>query len=129
MLKWLIKASRWRGFAAISGRIFVRLIDLLPLPRIYESTEIVAFYHPEPAYEIHILLVPRMHLTGINALEEDHAGLLYELTRAARQIARQLGIDEQGYRLILNCGSYQEFPQMHVHLVADKKPDSCDFID
>lgn len=98
------------------------LNSVLPLKRLYDSPALVAFPHPRPAYPVHILLVPKQVLTNLNSLEEADAGLLYEIVDAARQIAQVLGLDIDGYRLILNSGKFQEFPQLHIHLVADQSP-------
>ena len=98
------------------------LNGVLPLKRLYESPALVAFHHPRPAYPVHILLVPKQVLPNLNSLEAADADLLYEIVVAARQIAHMLDIDRDGYRLILNSGKFQEFPQLHIHLVADQSP-------
>jgi histidine triad (HIT) family protein len=118
MLKLLLSAARWRIFAVFAGKLFVMFIDQLPLNRIYDGPFLVAFYHPQPVYSIHILMVPKQDLSSIDALDEIHTGLLFEIFKAARQIALKLGLVESGYRLIVNNGNYQEFPQFQIHFVA-----------
>lgn len=124
MLKWLVVLARTRVLVKISGKLFILMIDHLPLNRIYDSPTLAVFYHPQPVFAVHLLVVPKQSLPGIHSLEAKHAELLYEITEAARQVAHQLGLDNVGYRLILNCGNYQEFPQFHLHLVSDTRLDT-----
>jgi histidine triad (HIT) family protein len=101
---------RW-GFAHMSG--------CLPVSRLYESDSVVAFYHPRPAYAVHVLIVPKRGIAGLGAVGAKDQPLLGEVVAAAQRVVRMLGLEEQGYRLVVNGGAYQDVGQLHFHLISE----------
>jgi histidine triad (HIT) family protein len=83
---------------------------------IYKSAGLIALPHPSPSHPVHIMLVPRQPIATSANLDTEHGALLVEVHRAAAQIALQLGLE--GYRLIINNGSYQDVDQLHFHLIS-----------
>jgi diadenosine tetraphosphate (Ap4A) HIT family hydrolase len=65
------------------------------------------------------LIVPRRSITGLAALKPDDSGLLNEVIEIVKSLVISLDLESSGYRLIVNGGKYQEFPQLHFHLVSD----------
>jgi histidine triad (HIT) family protein len=90
----------------------------MPLRRLRETSTLLAFYHPEPAYPVHILLVPKAAKQGLQQVSADDARFLVDLFQTVQILVQQLDLEREGYRLIANGGSYQEFPQLHFHLVS-----------
>lgn len=102
----------------LTGWVFTHMSFVLPVKRLYETERLVAFEHPSPSYPVHILLVPKAALPGLEALDASDAALLAEVFGAVQVLVRQLGLEPTGYRLIANGGAYQDIPQLHFHLVS-----------
>lgn len=94
--------------------------SIIPSQVISETDSLICFYHPLPAYPVHILIVPKADIRDLMHLDIEQSDLLWEVSAITRQLVDNLYLDEQGYRLVLNGGLYQEFPQLHFHLIADE---------
>ena len=93
----------------------------LPIERLAETNNLLAFHHPTPAYPLHILIVPKKSITSLLALDPvAERDLLGEVLATAQKLVRQFHLEEDGYRLIVNGGKFQDFPSLHFHLVADQ---------
>jgi histidine triad (HIT) family protein len=114
----LFRAARSRLVGRIVGWGFARMSSLLPVERLYENDTVLAFYHPRPAYPLHILIVPKRAVPNLMTLSEQQASLLHDVLAAAQRLVRQLDLERRGYRLIVNGGTYQDVPQLHFHLVS-----------
>lgn len=92
----------------------------IPANVVYEDEHILAFNDIAPKAPTHVIIIPKQHLTGLQAATESDAQLLGHLLVAANQIAAKLGVQQSGYRLITNAGSGagQEVPHLHFHLLA-----------
>jgi histidine triad (HIT) family protein len=85
------------------------------------STELTyAFYDINPAAPVHVLVVPRQHITNAAEISAEHAPILAEMFTSAQQIAAKEGIAESGYRLVFNVGEHalNSVPHLHMHLVG-----------
>ena len=91
----------------------------LPVQRLRETRSLIAFYHPQPTYSVHILLVPKKALASLSALTPADAPFLVDLFQTVQDLVKELCLEGGGYRLIVNGGRYQDVPQLHFHLVAD----------
>ncbi|MGE0543474.1 MAG: HIT domain-containing protein [Dehalococcoidia bacterium] len=101
---------RW-GFAHMSG--------CLPVARLYETDSVVAFYHPRPAYAVHVLIVPKRGIAGLGAVGAKDHPILGEVVAATQHVVRMLELERRGYRLVVNGGAYQDVGQLHFHLISD----------
>ena len=104
--------------------IFCKIIAKeIPGDVVYADEFVTAFRDIQPAAPTHILIIPNKHIASVNALEEDDAHLLGKMNLAAKQIAKDEGVDESGYRLIINNGpdAGQLVFHIHMHLLAGKK--------
>lgn len=90
----------------------------MPVSRLLETNHLVAFHHPRPLYQVHILIMPKKQVGSLMDLEPDDVAFLAELLSAVQQLVSDLGLLENGYRLIVNGGRYQAFPRLHFHLVS-----------
>ncbi len=95
----------------------------LPTEFVHEDEHVVAFRDINPAAPVHILVVPRMHIETVADLGSDTAGVMSRLTGTANRIAREVGVDAGGYRLIVNCGSDggQTVFHLHMHLLGGRR--------
>jgi len=83
---------------------------------VYEDEEVLAFRDINPQAPVHVLIVPKRHIATLNDLQDDDEALVGQLFMAARQIARQEGIDEKGYRTLINCNAAAGQTVFHLHL-------------
>lgn len=89
---------------------------------VYEDKEILAFKDINPQAPLHILIIPKKHVTTLNELQEEDAMLMGQLVLVAGKIAKQLGVDKSGYRLVFNCNrdAGQAVFHIHGHLLAGR---------
>ncbi len=83
---------------------------------VYEDEQVVAFKDINPAAPIHILVVPKKHITTLLDIEEEDEALVGKLHSVANEVARAYNIDKKGYRIVINCGSDAGQVVFHLHL-------------
>ena len=90
---------------------------------IYQDDEIVAFPDIKPAAPVHILIVPKKHITSVADVAVDDYHLVGRMIGVANQIAREQGIGENGYRLVFNCGKDGGVgvDHLHLHILGGRK--------
>lgn len=97
--------------------IFCKIVaGELPAEKVYEDQEVLAFRDINPAAPTHILVIPKAHLRSLWEAEEGQAELLGRLMLRARDIARQQGLEEEGFRLVINNGAGAGQTVFHIHL-------------
>ena len=97
--------------------LFCKLIDKqIPSTVVYEDEHIYAFRDINPQAPTHILVIPKKHVPTTNDLGEEDAELIGKLVLKARDLAREEGIAEKGYRLVMNCNEWAGQTVFHVHL-------------
>ncbi|MBI3114916.1 MAG: histidine triad nucleotide-binding protein [Candidatus Kerfeldbacteria bacterium] len=104
--------------------VFCRVIAKeLPADFVYEDDEIVAFRDIHPAAPVHVLVVPRRHVTSVTALTEADAAFVGKLVLVGARIAREQGIADNGFRFSTNVGEHgrQSVPHLHFHLMGGRK--------
>jgi histidine triad (HIT) family protein len=101
--------------------LFERIVAReLPADIVYQDDQITAFRDIHPRAPVHILIVPNKPIPTVNDIADEDAAVLGRLFLVARDLARQMGIAEDGYRLIVNCNRHggQEVYHLHLHLVG-----------
>ncbi len=90
---------------------------------VYEDEEVVAFNDLNPQAPIHVLVIPRKHIATLNDLEPADAGLVGRLYLAATTLARKKGVDDSGYRTLMNCNADggQTVFHLHLHLLGGRR--------
>jgi len=83
---------------------------------VYQDDEVIAFRDINPQAPVHVLIIPRRHISTINDMQSADAELTGKLFLAAGKIAEQEGIAEQGYRTVMNCNAGAGQTVFHVHL-------------
>jgi len=104
--------------------IFCRIIaGELPSKQLYHDEDLTAFRDIHPVAPTHILVVPNRHIASLNEAAPEDERLLGSMFTLARQLARQEGIADEGYRLILNTGWHggQTIYHLHMHLIGGQR--------
>jgi len=93
----------------------------IPAKIVFESDSVLAFNDINPQAPTHILIIPKKHIKSTN--EIDDINLAGELIITAKNLAKNLGFDTNGYRLNINCGQDggQEVGHLHLHLLAGRQ--------
>ena len=91
--------------------------------KIYEDENVVAFKDINPVTPIHILVIPKKHIASLLDVTEENCYLISKIFIAINKIAKQIGIEQNGFRIVANCGkdSGQEVMHIHFHLLAGQK--------
>ena len=98
---------------------FAHVVGWMPLHKLRDTPRLVAFYHPKPSHRVHVLIVPKRGISSFTALTSDDYPVLHEIVCVAQELVAELGLQEKGYRLIVNGGAYQNVQQLHYHLISD----------
>ena len=90
---------------------------------VLETPSLMAFRDIHPQAPTHVLIVPRKHFATLNDVQAAEAGIMGEMLLAAQKIARQEGIAESGYRLVMNCNADggQTVFHIHMHLLGGRR--------
>jgi histidine triad (HIT) family protein len=117
---WMLRRfARNRQVGSLIAWILVHMSFLIPVIRLRETPTLLAFYHPQPSYPMHILIVPKRAISNLLDITPSDQPFLVDLFACVRALVLELHLDQQGYRLIVNGGDYQEIPQLHFHLIAE----------
>lgn len=94
----------------------------IPVPRLFETSTLLAFWHPAPSYPFHIVIVPRAEIPSLAALDPGaHAEFLHDLYATVQRLIQEHRLP--AYRLVVNGGDYQDFPHLHFHLISEQAKD------
>jgi histidine triad (HIT) family protein len=97
--------------------VFCRIVrGQIPSRKVWDDDAIVAFEDLNPKAPTHVLLVPRKHIATVNDLGPADDALIGRMHRVAADVARERGLAERGYRLVLNCNADAGQTVFHVHL-------------
>jgi len=104
--------------------IFCKIVrGEIPSPRVLEGDDFIAIRDINPAARTHVLVIPRKHVESVGHLEDGDASLAGTLLLAARDVARQEGVAESGYRVVINTGREggQTVGHLHVHVMGGQQ--------
>jgi len=107
-------------FAPFIGWIFAHISFAIPVKRLRETNTLMAFYHPKPSYPFHVLLVPKKAVVSLKEFDSNDSAFLSDLFSTVQSLVEEFHL--VAYRLIVNGGEYQDFPQLHYHLVSHLAP-------
>ena len=105
------------------GCLFCNVLEKkIPADIIYEDEHAVAFRDIRPMAPTHALVIPRRHIAARRALGDDDASAIGHVILAARNVARQEGLEAGGYRLVINDGDAagQTVHHIHVHVLGGR---------
>ena len=104
--------------------IFKKIIDgEIPAEVVYEDDLCLAFHDVDPKAPTHVLLIPKQEIINLAGLGDQDQELAGHLLLTAGKIARSLGIEEGGYRVVANCGrdGGQSVDHLHFHILAGRR--------
>ena len=106
-----------------SGCVFCRIVaGDAPAQVVHSSDRVIAFRDLNPQAPVHLLLVPKEHVTSAASLSEHHGDVLAELFLAAAHLAKAEEVDESGWRIVTNVGpdAGQSVDHLHFHLLGGR---------
>ena len=104
--------------------IFKKIIDKeIPADIVYEDDEFLAFKDINPQAKVHVLVIPKKEIKSLNDVSEEDILLLGKLQLVISKIAKDLGIADEGYRVIsnINKNGGQEVYHIHYHILGGEK--------
>jgi histidine triad (HIT) family protein len=104
--------------------VFSKIISgEIPAAIVFQDERVTAFEDINPQAPVHILIVPNKEIATVNDVTPEDEGTLGHMLVVARQLARENGIAESGYRLIINCrdDAGQEVYHLHMHLLGGRR--------
>jgi histidine triad (HIT) family protein len=95
----------------------------LPSNKVYSDDEVYAFHDISPAAPVHVLLIPKKHMSAVNDSDTESQALLGNLLLKANDIATQLGLADDGFRYVINTGKNggQTVFHLHLHILGGKR--------
>jgi len=103
--------------------LFCKIADgSIPSEVVHRDNDLVAFRDIRPQAPVHILIIPTRHIETVLDLKEEDNRLLGKMVMLANRLAKDEGIDEDGFRLVLNCKRHggQEVYHIHLHLLGGR---------
>lgn len=104
--------------------IFCKIVKReIPATVVVEDDALIAFNDINPVAPVHVLIVPKKHMVNLNDVQESDGDLLGHMLLVASRIAREQGIQEEGYRTVINNGAQggQIVMHLHMHLIGGKQ--------
>jgi histidine triad (HIT) family protein len=89
--------------------------------KVLETENVLAYYHTRPAYDVHIVVIPKKHISSLITINEDDNDLLLELLSVVKQVASNVVLENGACRVITNLGEYQDSKHLHWHVVYGKR--------
>ncbi|HZK57376.1 MAG TPA: histidine triad nucleotide-binding protein [Clostridia bacterium] len=109
----------------MSDCVFCNIVGgKIPTALVYESEHVIAFKDINPQAPVHLLIVPRKHIpTTMDITEEDMKGIIPEIFVAVKHLAEQFDLEQDGFRVVNNCGENggQTVDHLHFHLLGDRQ--------
>lgn len=103
--------------------LFCKIINgEIPSTKVFEDEKVYAFNDIEPQAPVHIIIVPKEHISSANELTEENSAVVGHIFAVAAQLAKELGFAEDGWRIVNNCGEAggQTVGHLHFHLLAGR---------
>lgn len=108
----------------MSDCLFCKIVEgKIPAKKVFEDDDMLAFNDISPARPVHVLLIPKKHITSLATVTPEDALVLGKMLAKANQIASLQGSPD-GFRVIINTGrvGQQEVPHLHIHIVGGPDP-------
>ena len=102
--------------------IFCKIINgEIPSEKVYEDEEILAFKDINPAAPVHILVIPKKHIKSLLEVNEEDSKIIAKIYEVINKIVKDMKMEEDGFRVIVNCGKDAGQEVMHLHFLGGKK--------
>ena len=95
----------------------------IPSKKIFENAEVFAFDDIHPMAPVHVIVIPKKHIATIMDLTKEDMSAIGSMFTAVQEVARIKGVNERGFRVVINCneGGGQVIFHMHMHVLGGKK--------
>lgn len=95
----------------------------IPSSKVYEDDMVLAFDDIRPAAPVHVVVIPKQHIPTLMDVKDSQIECLHAMMAAVPKIARLKGIDERGFKIMLNCNQEggQVVFHLHLHILGGKK--------
>lgn len=97
------------------------LNNKIEVEKVYETENVLAYYHTKPFWETHIVIIPKKHIASIFVVEDEDKPLLLELFEVVRKVAEQVVAEKSAARILSNTGDYQESKHLHIHINSGER--------
>ena len=104
--------------------LFCKIINGdIPSSKVYEDDFVYAFNDISPTAPVHVLIVPKKHISTINDIEDNDSELIGKIFLVAKKIAKEKGLADDGYRIVTNCNKMagQTVFHIHFHLIGGRE--------
>ena len=104
--------------------IFCQIVSgKIPSNIVYQDEEVIVFPDINPKAPTHLLIIPKKHIPSLAHLTEAESPLIGHMVNIANRLAKEEGMSERGYRLVVNCGEEagQIVDHLHMHLLGGRK--------
>ena len=94
----------------------------IPSKTVYEDDKVYSFYDIEPQAPVHVLIIPKAHIASALEIDDTNCDIVAHVFKVAAKIARDLGIAEDGYRIVTNIGKDggQTVGHLHFHMLGGR---------
>lgn len=89
--------------------------------KVLETENVLAYYHTYPYWPVHIVAIPKKHISSLITLEEDENDLLLELLEVIKKVVKKVTEENGACRILTNLGDYQDSKHLHWHIVFGEK--------
>ena len=101
----------------MSDCLFCKIRDrAIPAAIVYEDDDVLAFNDVNPQAAVHVLIIPKKHISTVNDIEAGDETIMGKLFSVAKIIASQQGISDDGYRMVVNCNEKAGQTVFHIHM-------------
>lgn len=96
---------------------------VIPSTIVFENDEVFAFNDINPEAPVHVLIVPKIHISSLNEVDISNSKYISKIFETIPEIVKKLKIDESGYRIVSNCGkdAMQTVEHLHFHILGNRK--------
>lgn len=99
--------------------IFCKIIKKeIPSNIVYETDILVVFPDINPSADVHLLIVPKVHIKSVSEINKEHGQLLAEIYQVVNKLVKEFNLTDNLYRVVVNGGKAQHVPHLHFHLLG-----------
>jgi histidine triad (HIT) family protein len=104
--------------------LFCKIVrNEIPATVVLDNDDVVAFRDLNPMAPTHVLVIPKQHIVGADAISAEHGDVIAAMFIAAKEVATADGVEASGYRTVFNVGpdSGQSVPHLHLHVLGGRQ--------
>jgi histidine triad (HIT) family protein len=92
-----------------------------PIEKVFETENVLAYYHTRPFWPVHIVVIPKKHIESLITVEGEDENILTELFSVIKRMATHVTAGHGSCQVLTNVGEYQENKHLHVHVIFGEK--------